>query len=310
MDEERIVNVLGQESGANWTIYNADNVEVLRSLPSESVHLTVTSPPYLSLFSYSPSPRDLSNSKSDEQFYEHFRMVVAELFRLTKVGRIAVLDVMQVPSLKSRDGHTFVKDFRGDCIRLMQEAGFLYHSEHLAWKDPLLEATRTKALGLMHKQLCSDSSMSRAGLPQYLLAFRKPGENKEPIAHPSGLTYFVGENPPVNGNLSHERWRRYASPVWMDIDWGNTLNVVAAREEDDTRHLCPMSMDLIDRALQLWSNPGDVVLDPFNGVGSTGYCAVKSGRKYIGVELKTAYAEQAYKNLRLAENVNQMELFG
>jgi DNA modification methylase len=301
--------VVDQASGDSFTVWNGDCVEVLRALPPASVHLTITSPPYLSLFTYSPSPRDISNSKDDAQFWEHFGLVMDELFRVTKPGRIVVIDCMNVPSLKHRDGHIYVKDFRGDIIRAMSARGFLFHSEHLAWKDPLLEAVRTKALGLMHKQLCSDSSMSRAGLPQYLIAFRKPGQNAEPISHPNGLEYFIGDKPPETGNLSHERWRRYASPVWMDIDFSRTLNATAAREESDTRHLCPMSMDLIDRALQLWSNPGDVVLDPFNGVGSTGYCALKAGRKYIGAELKRSYFEQAVRNLRSAADSHQPSLF-
>jgi DNA modification methylase len=304
-----VTEVLEQASGENWTLFNADCVEVLRSLPDNSIHLTVTSPPYLQLFTYSPSPRDISNCKSDDQFWEHFGFVLDELFRLTKPGRIVVMDCMNVPSLKHRDGEIFVKDFRGDIIRAMQARGFLFHSEHCVFKDPLLEATRTKALGLMHKQLCSDSSMSRAGLPQYLLAFRKPGKNEEPISHPNGLEYFVGENPPMHGNLSHERWRRYASPFYMDIDFTRTLNVKAAREDEDERHLCPMALDLIERAVQLWSNPGDVVLDPFNGVGSTGWCALKAGRKYVGVELKPTYFQVAVRNLQDAASSKQHDLF-
>ena len=189
---------------------------------------------------------------------------------------------------------------------MSQKAGFIFHSEHCAWKDPLIEATRTKALGLMHKQLCKDSTRSRSGIPQYLLAFRKDGENPEPVAHQNGLEYFVGENEPVNGTLSHERWRRYASPVWMDINFSNTLNAKAAREAEDERHVCPMALDLIERAIHLWSNPGDVIFDPYSGIGSTGYMAIKTGRKFVGSELKTAYFNQAVKNIGMARESHGM----
>jgi len=292
--------VINQAHGDNWSLFNADCVEVLNTLPENSVHLTVSSPPYMGLYVYSASDRDLGNSVNDAQFYEHFGHVVTGLYRITKPGRIVVFDVMNVPAMKERDGYIGLKDFRGDVIRAFQSAGFIFHSEHCVWKDPLLEATRTKALGLMHKQLCKDSAMSRAGIPQYLLAFRKPGENPEPVAHPDGLTSFAGENPPAHGNLSHERWRRYASPVWDDINFSHTLNAKAARENEDERHVCPMALDLIERAVQLWSNPGDVVFDPFSGIGSTGYMAVKLGRRFVGSELKSSYFAQACKNLDAA----------
>ena len=260
------MNILNQDSGESWTLANADCIEVLHSLPENSVHLSIFSPPYASLYTYSNSDRDLGNSVNDEQFYEHFAHVVAGLHRVTKPGRIVCVDVMNIPAMKERDGYIGLKDFRVDVIRAFQRAGFIFHREHCSWKDPLIEATRTKALGLMHKQLCKDSTRSRAGIPQYLLAFRKDGENQEPVAHINGLQEFVGENPPIHGNLSHERWRRYASPVWMDINFSNTLNAKAARENDDERHVCPMALDLIERAITLWSNPGDVVFDPFSGI--------------------------------------------
>lgn len=295
------MNILDQAQGENWTLANGDCIEVLNSLPENSIHLSIFSPPYASLYTYSNSDRDLGNSVNDDQFYEHFAHVVAGLHRVTKPGRIVCVDVMNIPAMKERDGYIGLKDFRGDVIRAFQKAGFIFHSEHCAWKDPLIEATRTKALGLMHKQLCKDSTRSRAGIPQYLLAFRKDGENLEPVAHIDGLTEFCGENPPIHGNLSHERWRRYASPVWMDINFSNTLNAKAARDNEDERHVCPMALDLIERAIQLWSNPGDVVFDPFSGVGSTGYQAIKMGRKFIGSELKQSYFAQAVKNLESAK---------
>lgn len=295
--------VLNQSHGENWTIYNGDCVEVINMMPENSLHLTVTSPPYASLYTYSNSDRDMGNSINDEQFYQHFDFLIAGLHRATKPGRIVVIDCMNVPAMKERDGYIGLKDFRGDIIRAFQKAGFIFHSEHCAWKDPLIEATRTKALGLMHKQLCKDSTRSRAGIPQYLLAFRKDGENTEPVAHINGLTEFAGENPPNQGTLSHERWRRYASPVWMDINFSNTLNAKAARDNEDERHVCPMALDLIERAIQLWSNPGDVVYDPFSGVGSTGYQAIRMGRKFVGSELKKSYFDQAVKNIGSAKSI-------
>jgi len=301
-------NILNQEQGENWTLANGDCIEVLNSLPENSIHLSIFSPPYASLYTYSNSDRDLGNSVNDEQFYEHFAHVVAGLHRVTKPGRIVCVDVMNIPAMKERDGYIGLKDFRGDVIRAFQKVGFIFHSEHCAWKDPLIEATRTKALGLMHKQLCKDSTRSRAGIPQYLLAFRKDGENQDPVAHIDGLTEFAGENPPIHGNLSHERWRRYASPVWMDINFSNTLNARAARDHEDERHVCPMALDLIERAIILWSNPGDVVFDPFSGVGSTGYQAIKMGRKFVGSELKQSYFAQACKNIASAKS-SQTALF-
>lgn len=294
------MNCLDQAHGDNWSLFNGDCVDIVNGLPENSLHLTVTSPPYLGLYVYSDSDRDFGNCRSDAEFYEHFDFLVQGLHRATMPGRIVVVDCMNVPAMKERDGYIGLKDFRGDLIRAFQKAGFIYHSEHCVFKDPLIEATRTKALGLMHKQLCKDSTRSRSGIPQYLLAFRKDGENPEPVAHQNGLEYFVGENEPINGTLSHERWRRYASPVWMDINFSNTLNAKAAREAEDERHVCPMALDLIERAIHLWSNPGDVIFDPYSGIGSTGYMAIKTGRKFVGSELKTAYFNQACKNIGMA----------
>lgn len=284
--------------GEGWIAYNRDCIEVLQGLPSESIHHSIFSPPYLSLYVYSASPRDIGNCRSDSEFWEHFGLVIDELFRVMMPGRIVAVDCMNVPAMKERDGYIGIKDFRGDIIRQFLGRGFIFHSEHCMWKDPLVEATRTKALGLMHKQLCKDSAMSRAGLPQYLLAFRKPGVNSEPIAHASGLEWFHGEDPPTSGNLSHERWRRYASPVWTDIDFTKTLNVKAARDSGDERHVCPMALDITRRALQLWTNPGDIVLSPFAGIGSEGYVALQERRRFVGAELKPSYFRQLVKNIK------------
>lgn len=301
-------NIIDQSGGENWTLFNGDCIEVLQGLPENSIHLSIFSPPYASLYTYSNSDRDLGNSVNDQQFYEHFEYVVAGLHRVTRPGRIVAVDCMNIPAMKERDGYIGLKDFRGDLIRAFQKQGFIFHSEHCVWKDPLIEATRTKALGLMHKQLCKDSTRSRAGIPQYILGFRKDGENADPVAHINGLESFAGENEPLHGVLSHERWRRYASPVWMDINFSNTLNARAARDNEDERHVCPMALDLIERCVTLWSNPGDVVFDPFGGIGSTGYTAIRMGRKFIGSELKKSYFDQACKNLASAKQ-NQGALF-
>ena len=296
------MNCLNQYVSDRFALYHGDCVELLTGMPDESIHLSVFSPPYSSLYVYSNSERDIGNCKNDEEFFEHFKHVVEQLFRVMKPGRQVAVDCMNMSATITREGYIGLKDFRGDLIRMFQVHGFIYHSEFTIWKDPLVEATRTKALGLLHKQLCKDSTMCRAGGPQYLVCFRKPGDNPEPVAHENGLTSFYGEDQPMNGNLSHERWRRYASPVWMDISPTNTLQRESAREEDDEKHICPMSLDIIARAIELYSNPGDVVFDPFSGLGSTAYMAISMGRYGLGTELKESYYKQAVENCKRAES--------
>ena len=304
------MNVIDQQQGKNHTIYNADCVEVVAELPDASIDFSVFSPPFASLYTYSDSDRDMGNCKDYTEFFGQFEFLVRELYRVIRPGRIVAFHCMNLPAMKERDGYIGLKDFRGDLIRCFQKEGFIFHSEHCIWKDPLVEATRTKAIGLMHKQLCKDSAMSRAGIPDYLIAMRKPGENDKPIAHVAGLTDFYGENPPQKGVLSHERWRRYASPVWMDIDQSRTLQYTSARENEDEKHICPLQLDVIDRALALWSADGDVVLSPFMGIGSEGYEAVRMGRKFVGVELKTSYYRVAARNLTDAEaTAEESDLF-
>lgn len=296
-----MTKILDQHSDSAFEIVNGDCVAAMEALPESSIHFSLHSPPYLNLYVYGALPQDIGNASSDAEFWDHYRYATRQVFRVMKTGRIAAVDCANVPAMKERDGYIGLKDFRGDLIREWTAAGFIFHSEHCIWKDPLIEATRTKSLGLMHKQLMKDSAMCRAGIPQYLLAFRKPGTNAEPVAHEKGLTDWIGENPPKTGNLSHERWRRYASPVWMDVDFTNTLNARAAREEDDERHVCPFSLDICHRAIHLWSNPGDVVLDPFGGIGSTGYVAIQEGRRPLLIELKRSYYQQAILNLQSAK---------
>ena len=297
------MNVIDQKFGRNFAMYNGDCVEVVRGIPEHSVGFAIFSPPFASLYTYSNSARDMGNCKTDEEFMENFSFLVEELARVMMPGRIVAFLCMNLPTSKERDGFIGIKDFRGELIRCFQKSGFIFHSETCIWKDPLIAATRTKALGLMHKQLCKDSALSRCGIPDYLVAVRAPGENPQPIRHPDGLTEFYGENEPTSGNLSHERWRRYASPVWMDINPSNTLQKESAREHDDERHICPLQLDVIDRGIHLWSNPGDVVLSPFAGIGSEGHEALRLGRRFIGIELKKSYFDQAVKNLVNAENI-------
>jgi len=304
--------IIQQTITKQCALYNGDCVEVMKSLPESSVDMALFSPPFADLYCYSDSPMDLGNCKNYDEFFVHFAFVVEGLTRVVKPGRMCVVHCMDIPAMKERDGFIGIKDFSGDIIRMFQKRGFIYHSRHTIWKDPLIEATRTKALGLMHKQLQKDSIKSRAGLPDYLLGFRNAGENAVPIAHPEGLTSYCGSDDPSKGisgiKKSHNIWRAYASPVWMDVRQTKTLNARAAREADDEKHLCPLQLDVIERACVLWSNPGEVVLTPFMGVGSEVYAAVLNGRKAIGVELKTAYYNQAVRNLASVDDATVMDL--
>ena len=304
--------IINQVIAKNYALYHGDTVEVMRSLPDKCMDMSLSSPPFSDLFCYSDSPLDLGNCKTHAEFLTHYGFVVEQLKRIIKPGRNCVVHCMDIPAMKERDGYIGIKDFSGDIIRLFQNHGFIYHSRHTIWKDPLIEATRTKALGLMHKQLQKDSIMSRSGLPDYLLAFRNAGTNTIPVTHSEGLTQYAGSNDPTKGETdikrSHNIWRAYASPVWMDIRQTKTLNARIARESDDAKHLCPLQLDTIVRAITLWSNPGEIVWTPFMGVGSEVYGAVTNGRKGAGAELKGSYFQQAVKNLANAESHTEQEL--
>ena len=324
---EAAVYESGMAEGKNWTLYMGDCVEVINDLADNSIHYSVFSPPFASLYTYSSSERDMGNCRGEDEFLQHFGYLVDELYRVIMPGRLLSFHCMDIPAMKSRDGFIGLKDFPGDLLRAFQGAGFIYHSRVGIWKDPLIEATRTKALGLMHKQVVKDSAMCRQGLPDYLITVRKPGDNPEPIDHPDGFTEFIGEDEPeapkVEPTLkdsrknkkismvkadpvySHHVWRRYASPVWMDINQSNTLQRTSAREEQDEKHICPLQLEVIERALELWTNPGDLVLSPFAGIGSEGYVAIKKGRRFIGIELKRSYWEQAVRNLRRVEIITE-----
>jgi len=294
------MKTINQESGKNWTMYHGDCCEVVAGLPESAVDFSVFSPPFASLYTYSNSDRDMGNCKTHDEFFEHFKFLIGELYRVTKPGRNCSVHCMNLPTTKTRDGYIGITDFRGEIIRAFESKDWIFHSEVCIWKDPVTAMQRTKAIGLLHKQVVKDSCMSRQGIPDYLVTFRKPGENPNPVA--GELDRWAGDNSFVSsGRLSIDIWQRYASPVWMDINPSNTLQKASAREEKDERHICPLQLDVIDRALTLWSNPGDVVLSPFAGIGSEGYQSVKMGRKFIGVELKASYYKQARLNLKSAE---------
>lgn len=294
-----------QKQTDKYSIYNGDCVEVVRELPDNSVHFSIFSPPFASLYTYSDSERDMGNCKKDEDFYQHFKYLVKELFRVLIPGRLLSFHCMNLPTSLVKDGYIGIKDFRGELIKIFQEEGFIYHSEVVIWKDPVMAMQRTKALGLLHKQVVKDSSKSRQGIPDYLVTMRKPGENPEPVT--GEFEYFVGDNPPTmtgTGKDSINIWQRYASPVWMDINPSDTLQYQSARETDSERHICCLQLQVIERALQLWTNPGDIVLDPFNGIGSSGYIALRNKRKYVGVELKESYYQASLANLAEASKLS------
>lgn len=297
-----------------YALYNGDSCDVLKSLSDNSIDFSVFSPPFADLYCYSDNPADLGNNTSYEEFFEHFGFIIRDLNRVIKSGRLVSVHCMDMPSSISHDGVLGIKDFTGDIIRAFQKAGFIYHARHCIWKDPLIAATRTKAIGLLHKQLCKDSSISRSGIPDYLITFRKAGENATPIAHPDGLTKYCGSDDPSFGQegikKSHFIWRSYASPVWMDIRQTLTLDARKARDPEDEKHVCPLQLDVIERACVLWSNPGETVLTPFMGVGSEVYGAVINGRRGIGIELKPSYYRQAVKNLAACEHVANAEELG
>lgn len=286
--------------GENWTLYLGDCVEMCKKLSDGSIDLSVFSPPFASLYTYSASERDMGNSADYEEFSKHFEFLSDELFRVTQAGRLLSCHCMNLPTSKSHHGYIGLKDFRGDLIRCFQKSGFIFHSEVCIWKDPVVAMQRTKALGLLHKQMNKDSCMSRQGVPDYLVTMRKPGVNQNPVE--GELDRWIGDNSfKSQGRLSIDLWQRYASPVWMDINPSRTLQKDSARDERDERHICPLQLDVIERALELWSNPGDTIFSPFAGIGSEGFVALQTHRKFIGIELKASYWQQAVENCTAAE---------
>lgn len=288
---ETVPYVENKETGKMFELYLGDCVEITKRMDTGSVHYSIYSPPFASLYTYSASDRDMGNCRSHAEFYDHFRFLADELLRILMPGRLMSFHCMNLPTSKSRDGYIGISDFRGDLIRIFQDAGFIYHSEVVIWKDPVTAMQRTKALGLLHKQIKKDSCMSRQGIPDYLVTMRKAGENPERVSH-------TADDFPVS------LWQRYASPVWMDINPSDTLQKESAREDKDEKHIAPLQLEVIARALKLWTNPGDIVFSPFAGIGSEGYEALKSGRRFVGCELKHSYWKQAAANLHAAEKQN------
>ena len=299
------MDVLDQVISKRYAAYNGDSCELIKNIPDNSIHYTIFSPPFASLYTYSNSDRDMGNSKGDDEFYTHFTFLAKDLYRVTMPGRLLSFHCMDLPLMKERDGVIGLKDFPALVRQIFEDCGFIYHSKVTIWKNPVTEMQRTKALGLLHKQIRKDSSMSRQGIPDYIVTMRKPGENPEKISH-------THESFPV------DVWQHYASPVWMDIKQSNTLQKKSARTEKDERHICPLQLDVIQRCIELWTNEGDIVLDPFAGIGSSPYVALTLNRRGIGFELKQSYFEQMKNNLEIASNetenmggypVGQMSIF-
>lgn len=284
-----MIECLASNSGKSFIAYNGDCVSITEQMKDDSIGFSVYSPPFQNLFTYSDSELDMGNCASDEEFNGHYEFLINQILRITKPGRLTAVHCSDLPSSKWKDGVIGLKDFPGDIVRLHQNNGWIFHARICIWRDPVVEMTRTKALGLLYKQLKKDSTKSRMGMADYVLVFKKPGENADPVEQ-------MPENFPVS------QWQQWASPVWMDINQTNTLNVRMAKEAADEKHLCPLQLDLIERALTLWSNPGDVVLSPFMGIGSEGVVSLKLNRKFIGIELKDSYFRQACKYLASEES--------
>jgi len=295
-----------QKIMSRYALYNGDCCEVIKNIPHDSIGFSIFSPPFCNLYTYSDDPLDMSNSKSYKEFFQHFNYLIKELYRVLLPGRIVALHCMDLPMHKQDYGFVGLRDFPGDLIRAFRKEHFIYHSKFCIWKDPLLAAVRTKAIGLAHKQIVKDSSMCRMGIPDYVLVFRKRGVNTKFIHNKKGLTKyygsrsvpkelnrFLGHQEQKTNKRSHWIWQQYASPVWFDIRQTNILPYRNAKGHEDEKHICPLQLDTIERCMALWSTKDDIVLSPFMGVGSEIYVAVKNKRRGIGIELKTSYYKQA-----------------
>jgi DNA modification methylase len=277
--------ITDESHGECWRLLLGDSCERLAEIDTDSIDLSIYSPPFASLYTYSPSDRDLGNSANTEEFIEHYRFIIAEMLRITKPGRTSAVHVQQVAILKSREGYVGLRDFRGAVIQAHLDAGWIYYGEVTVDKNPQLQAVRTKAQGLMFVQLRRDSALSRPAMADYVLVFHKPGDNETPI----------------QPDISNDTWIKWASPVWYGIAEMDTLNPGSGSEDADDRHICPLQLSLIERAVRLWSNPGELVCSPFAGIGSEGYVSLLQGRRFIGCELKPSYWSTATENLRRAE---------
>lgn len=326
------IKAVDQVVNDKYAIYLGDSCEILRAIPGDSIHFGIHSPPFEGLYKFSNSSRDVSNNNGPS-FWEHYSFIISELMRVTKPGRLCSVHCMQLPTSKTRHGYIGMRDFRGEVVRAYENAGWIFHSEVCIWKDPVIAQQRTKSLRLLHKQIVKDSAMSGQGLADYIVTFRKPGDNEEAI---SGMfDQWIGAEPNPDQNAwsdartshgidisraAYDRhaakvladggkpwpfdtwvsvlvWQRYASPVWMDINQTRTLQYRGGRDDKDEAHIAPLQLDVIERCIELWSNPGDTVLTPFLGIGSEVWCAVNMGRKGLGIELKPTYFAQCIKNL-------------
>ena len=287
-----------------YQLYHNDCIDQLRKMDNEIFGFSIFSPPFAELYTYSDDIRDMDNSKDYEQFFDHFSYLTPELYRTLQPGRLIAVHCMDVSLQKGKDGVIGLRDFSGDLVKVFTEQGFVYHCRVTIWKNPVTEMQRTKALGLLHKQIKKDSSMSRVGGCDYMLVFRKDGENKTPITHQD-------TDPSKENYLPVDLWQKYASPVWNDINYSNTLQFRSARDEKDEKHICPLQLETIERSLHLWSNEGDTVLSPFAGIGSEGHESIRLKRNFVGIELKKSYFDQMKMNLfNLQKSREQLTLFG
>ena len=286
-----------------FTAIHGDCVEEVAKLPDNSIDFSIFSPPFAELYVYSDDIRDMGNCKDYEEFFVHFQFLVKELARVIKSGRLVAVHCMDLPAMKGKDGYIGLKDFSGMLIQAFEKEGFIYHDRITIWKSPVVEMTRTKSIGLLHKTIKKDSSLSRTGIPDYILVFRNVGDNLVPITHQD-----TDEN--KENYLPVNLWQKYAEPVWYDINYSDTLQYTSAREEKDEKHICPLQLETIRRCLHLWSNEGDTVLSPFGGIGSEGYESLRLNRNYIGIELKESYYKQMQRNLkRMIADKMQPKLF-
>lgn len=329
MIQSKDIKCVNQVVTDRYAIYEGDACELIRSVPGDSVHFGIHSPPFEGLYRFSNYDRDISNNEGP-QFWEHYAFLISELFRVTRPGRIHSVHCMQLPTSKTRHGFIGMRDFRGEIVRAYEDAGWIFHSEVCIWKDPVIAQQRTKSIRLLHKQITKDSTISGMGLADYVVSFRKPGDNENPVA--GGFERWSGDDSLDISREAYERhrrqvesegrsawpfeqwrsilvWQRYASPVWMDINQTNTLQYRGGRDEKDEQHISPLQLDVIERCLDLWSAPGETVLTPFLGIGSEVYSAVKLGRKGIGFELKPSYFRQAMKNIAELDKAKSADLF-
>ena len=315
-----MTNCINQNEGQDWKMIHGDSCEVIQGIPDNSIDFMIYSPPFSNLYIYSDSVADMGNSADDEEFFEHYSYLITETFRVLRPGRLVAVHCKDLPLYMNRDGAAGLSDFPGRIVRAHEEAGFTYHSRVTIWKDPVIEMQRTKNHGLLWRNFTERSEVVRQGMPDYLILFRKfkdiPDVPEKQVSHKlNGKTHeYQGELPPESfdsdRDYSIQVWQKYASPVWFDIRQTRVLNVQQARENGDEKHICPLQLDVISRSIDIWTNPGEVVLSPFAGIGSEGYEALRMDRKFVGIELKESYFNVACRNLaEMEESKKAVTLF-